>query len=206
MSRGRCGRRRGTTSRPSPPRMTTSPLLSLKETVRSSRRAPPTRNRQSSPSETETTGRGEVGLVAILVQAHLRAIGIEVDQAGLRRMRIGRDGFPEPQKRIRYRRPGFLRHRMRRLVAIAAFLVGDPAERAAIGHAHAHFLAGARHGRHVERRGLDYLAHILDQRFLRRPVEIARHVPHAFRQNLHSPALFLGARSGAMRRNPATCP
>ena len=49
----------------------------------------PTRNRQASPSDTETTGRGQVFLVAVLVQAHL-GVSVEIDEAGLGRVGIAR--------------------------------------------------------------------------------------------------------------------
>ena len=59
------------------------------------------------------------------------------------------------------------------LVAVAALLVGDPAELAAIGHADAHLLAGFRHGGRVERRASHDAADVFDQRRLRGAVEMA---------------------------------
>ena len=46
---------------------------------------PPTRNKQVSPSEIETTGAVKFCFVAVLMQAHFCVRAIKVDQAGLGR-------------------------------------------------------------------------------------------------------------------------
>ena len=154
-------------SRLVPPSTTTSPDTQA-EGLASDRRVWCRRRGTDSRRRARPTPRGgEVALVAILVQAHLRLVGIEIDEAGLRRLRMVRDLAPEIEQCLGDRRPGFARHRMRGLVAVAALLVGDPAELAAIGHPDAHLLAGLRHGRHVERRRLDDAADVFDQRCLR---------------------------------------
>ena len=78
---------------------------------------------------------------------------------------------------------------MGRLVAIAALLVGDPAQIAAIRHPHAHFLARARHARNVERRGGDDGTDLGDERFLRGAVEIAGQVPETGRKGEAPPSV-----------------
>src|SRR5690606_23322472 len=89
---------------------------------------------------------------------------------------------PETEQRFWYRRPCLAGCRMRRLVAVAALLVGDPAEFAAIGHADAHLLAGPGHGRNVERGDFDDTADVVHQRGLRGAVEMAGQVTDAFGQ------------------------
>ena len=156
------GRMRSTpwkASRPSPPSTTASPEASRTALVGSLRFNPPTRNRPVSPSDSDTTGAAKSCFVLVLVQAHARVRRVVVDQAGLGRMRIAAELAPRSQDDVRNRRPRLAGFRMRRLIAIAARLVGHPAERAAIRHAHRHRLAGARHARHVKRRGRDDRAH-----------------------------------------------
>ena len=52
---------------------------------------------------------------------------------------------PERKQSIRYGWPGLVRHRMVRLITVAT-AVRDPAQRAAIGHAHGKRLATRRYG------------------------------------------------------------
>src|SRR5262249_37435337 len=70
---------------------------------------------------------------------------------------------------------------MQGLVAIAGF-IGDPAERPAIGHAHGERLAAVWHARGIERRAREYHAQSGEQRFLGRPIEIARHEAKAWKR------------------------
>ena len=111
--------------------------------------------------------RVEIFLVPVLMQAHLRSVAIEIDQTGLRRMRIAAEVVPQFQQHVRYRRPRVPDHGMRRLVTVAAILVRDPSERPAIRHAHAHFLARARHPGREQRCCGNDRANILDERALR---------------------------------------
>src|SRR5680860_1222726 len=76
-------------------------------------------------------------------------------------------------------RPGIPRLRVRGLIAVAAVLVGDPAERTGIGHAHRHRLAGARHGGGVERALRDDLPDFVEKGGLRAPVQLLRIMLHA---------------------------
>jgi hypothetical protein len=62
---------------------------------------------------------------------------------------------------------------MLRLVAIAGH-IRDPAERAAIGHAHAERLSALRHARREQRGRVDDREDRLRERFLRGAIEIAR--------------------------------
>jgi type I pantothenate kinase len=173
------------TQRPSPPRTTTSPLDSLNDSVRSLRLTPPTRKRQLLPSEMETTGAFPDPVRPCPDAGPCVARRIEIDEAGLRRLWITGDLVPDIQQFLRHIRPGPARRRVDRLVAIAALLVRDPAERSAIGHAHRHRLAGSGHDGHEERRVGDDRADRSDQGLLTRAVEIFGAVANAVGQLRH---------------------
>src|SRR5437764_13012862 len=101
------------------------------------------------------------------MQAHPRARRVIVDQTGLRRMRIAAEITPRVKdllRKIRPRRAGF---GMRFLVAVAALLVGDPAERTAIRHAHGKRFARARHSWREQWRGPNDIAKASEQMLFR---------------------------------------
>jgi hypothetical protein len=71
------------------------------------------------------------------------------------------------------------------LVSVALSLVRDPAERAAIGHAHAHWLAGPWHFRREQGCLGNDGAYFGQQGFLCSAVEVARQQMDSIRQNKH---------------------
>ena len=108
------------------------------------------------------------------MQAHLAVRRIPVDQAGFGIDRIIRQVAPQTGQRVRHGRPGLAGLRMAGLIAIAADLVGDPAQQAEIGHLHRQGLTCARHGRSPEGRLLLDRDHRIDQRLLLRSGEFSR--------------------------------
>src|SRR5260370_5474905 len=121
---------------------------------------------------------GKLLLVAVLMQPHSRRLVVEIDETRLRRRRPRSDDRPGFDQRRRHRRPAASGFRMRRLIAVAAF-VGDPAERPAVAHHDRERLAGARHPRPKERRlGQDRL-NLVAQRLLGGAAEKARKIVDA---------------------------
>src|SRR5262245_57191760 len=105
------------------------------------------------------------------MQAHAGVGAIDIDQAGLRRVRIARELPPGSEQHVRDWWPGRAGLRMRGLIAVAA-LVRHPTERAAIGHPHRHRLAALGHPGRVDRGGAHDLAQRGDHRLLGGAVEI----------------------------------
>ena len=106
------------------------------------------------------------------MQTHLGRARVIIDEACFRRVRIARDLLPEVEQHKRHRGPRLARYRVCGLIAVAALLVGHPAERPAIRHAHRHRFAGAGYGRREERRRFDHGSNGLKQRHLLRQTEV----------------------------------
>ena len=116
-------------------------------------------------------GGRELLLVLVLVQPHAGRGLVEIDQAGIGRMRIAAQVLPGAQHLAWHGGPGLAGLGMRRLVAITLH-VRHPAEPPAIGHAHGERFSGARHARREERCLTRDLAQAPEQLFLRRAVEV----------------------------------
>ena len=131
--------------RDAPPSTTTSPEASFSERVGSLRFVAADPEQAGVAERDRDHRRGEILLVAILMQAHLRRRLVVVDEAGFRIVRIARHLPPDVEHHRRDRRPRPAGLGVRRLIAIAAVLVRDPAERAEVGHPDGERLAGPRH-------------------------------------------------------------
>jgi hypothetical protein len=111
-------------------------------------------------------GRGEIALVAVLVQRQARAGGIAVDQAGIgdkaRESGLQRRALRELGKSLGQRRQGLAAVRIDRRVAVAA-AVRHPAEAAAVAHDHRHG-AAAGNLHLAERRSFDDPPQAVQQR------------------------------------------
>ncbi len=92
-------------------------------------------------------------------------------------MRVGGNRLPDVEHRLGKRRPRPAGVRVRCLIAVAALLVGNPAERAEVGHADRKRLPGLRHARHEERRPGNQGAEDPDELALVRCVEHPGIVP-----------------------------
>ncbi len=85
-------------SRPSPPRMTRSPLDNLNDMVLSLR-VHSTHAKQAGIAERNRDDwRSKIVLVLILMQAHARFIGVEIDEASFGRLVIARKIIPDFQQ------------------------------------------------------------------------------------------------------------
>jgi hypothetical protein len=118
-------------------------------------------------------GRVEILFVTILMQAHARVRGVEIDQTGLRRMPVTRERRPQGEQNVRDGRPRQAGRGMRRLITVARF-IRHPAERAAIGHAHGQRLAASRHARRIRWRLSQYVIHGGKKVVLCGPFQVAR--------------------------------
>ena len=88
-------------------------------------------------------------------------------------MRIAGNGVPDIEHHRRDRRPRYAGLGMGRLIAVAAVLVGHPAEGSEVGHEDREGFAGPRHSGNEEWRGCLGSAEFIDETNLRAAVEVA---------------------------------